>query len=221
MVVSKCFVCASVFAHVVKSLLPNQVTKYEKATTLFKHFPPNQLPQTALGIRLCSVQGIFPSGHSAEPSPFLYLLSNLSLQGWCMTPLCGRNLCKESLSEPPAEEGKAHGLVFYGPHAKNGFDIFKGLFKKKWICDRLYVNWNIYPLALTEFVKPCCAKSCVLTLRIQGKLVFFTWHMYWFSWLKMFFLIMFLWAWAAHLLAGEAPCTVSLCSCSFARWELG
>lgn len=35
-----------------------------------------------------------------------------------------RNLCLE----PLAEEGKAHGLAFHGPHAKNGFDVFKGLF---------------------------------------------------------------------------------------------
>lgn len=97
-------------------------------------FPSNQLLQTALGIRWCSVQGTLAFGRSAKPSPFPYLLSsNLPeppglVHGLlCMEGTFAGNLCLE----PPAEEGKAHGLVFYGPHSKNGFCVSKGLFFKK------------------------------------------------------------------------------------------
>lgn len=57
-----------------------------------------------------------------------------------------RNLCLE----PLAEEGKAHGLAFHGPHAKNGFDVFKGLFEKKnesvteTICKLKYLPSGLY-----------------------------------------------------------------------------
>lgn len=168
--------CATVSAHMMKSLLSNQIIKYEKTHFLkislrINHFKLH-LGYVCVVFRVCYI-GLLSQAFAVS---VFALFSNLSeplglVHGLlCLEGTFARNLCLE----PTAQEGKAHGLVFYGPHTKNGFYVFKGLFKKKiesvteTICKLKYLLSGLYRVCQTLLCEVMCfnfknsRKSCVL-----------------------------------------------------------